>query len=142
MPQPQSWPWQRQQRATRLHGCRRRGLQHTLHFILASSVQGRLYLKQAAAVDVAQPTVCGLACNTNHIGALQFCKTCCFVMVQGRLYLKKATVVDVAQPTVCDVVVDDPRQRVNGVAQRQLESIVPKANGARVRPLTLLRWVA
>ncbi len=55
------------------------------------------------------------------------------MLMQGRLYLKKAIVVDVSQPTICDVVVDDPRQRVTGVAQRQLESIVPKANGARVR---------
>lgn len=50
----------------------------------------------------------------------------------GRLYLKKGTIVDVKTPTVCDVFVDDLKQSVLDLEQRQLETVVPAAEGTPV----------
>ncbi|KAL4422274.1 hypothetical protein ABPG75_008471 [Micractinium tetrahymenae] len=50
----------------------------------------------------------------------------------GRLYLKKGTIVDVKTPTVCDVYVDDLKRSVLDLEQRQLETVVPAAEGTPV----------
>lgn len=52
------------------------------------------------------------------------------MLAKGQLYLKKGTVVDVHQPTVCDVVIDEPQRRISGVHQGQVETLVPKKEGA------------
>lgn len=53
----------------------------------------------------------------------------------GRLYLKKGVVVDVKAPTVCDVYVDGTRESVLDLRQRQLETVVPSAEGTPVAVL-------
>jgi G patch domain/KOW motif-containing protein len=53
----------------------------------------------------------------------------------GRLYLKKGVIVDVKAPTVCDVYVDGTRESVLELRQRQLETVVPSAEGTAVAVL-------
>ncbi|KAL4855957.1 hypothetical protein ACK3TF_003714 [Chlorella vulgaris] len=53
----------------------------------------------------------------------------------GRLYLKKGTVVDVKTPTVCDVFVDGLKESILDLHQRQLETVVPAAEGTPVMVL-------
>ena len=48
----------------------------------------------------------------------------------GKAYLKKAVVVDVLDPSTCDIILDDNRNRINGVSQDCLETVVPKAQGS------------
>ncbi|KAK9830438.1 hypothetical protein WJX72_011748 [[Myrmecia] bisecta] len=50
----------------------------------------------------------------------------------GRLYLKKLEIVDVHQPTVCTLYRADTNESFDHVRQSQLETVVPKAEGARV----------
>lgn len=50
----------------------------------------------------------------------------------GALYLKKATVIDVPIPAVADVRLDDTGRVVQGLRQEQLETVVPKSEGAAV----------
>lgn len=43
-----------------------------------------------------------------------------------RLYLKKAEVVDVPEPTRCSMVIVETGEKLSGVRQSQLETVVPK----------------
>ena len=49
-----------------------------------------------------------------------------------RLYLKKAEVVDVPEPTTCSIVLSETREKLAGVRQAQLETVVPKEERRRV----------
>ena len=49
-----------------------------------------------------------------------------------RLYLKKGEVVDVPQPTSCSIVVAETREKLSGVLQSQLETVVPKEERRRM----------
>jgi len=51
---------------------------------------------------------------------------------KGRYYLKKGTIVDVKTPETCDVFIDDFREVVQDLHQRQLETVVPKGEGGVV----------
>jgi hypothetical protein len=42
------------------------------------------------------------------------------------LYLKKAEVVDVPEPTRCSMVIVETGEKLSGVRQSQLETVVPK----------------
>jgi len=55
---------------------------------------------------------------------------------RGKLYLKKGTVVDVHGPRSCDLRVDETRETVQGVSEKQLETLVPKTEGT---PVIVLR---
>ncbi|CAL5220378.1 g2383 [Coccomyxa viridis] len=50
----------------------------------------------------------------------------------GRLYLKKAEVVDVPEPTTCSIVLSETREKLSGVRQAQLETVVPREERRRV----------
>ncbi|CAK0782938.1 hypothetical protein CVIRNUC_006133 [Coccomyxa viridis] len=50
----------------------------------------------------------------------------------GRLYLKRGEVVDVPQPTSCSIVVAETCEKLSGVLQSQLETVVPKEECRRV----------
>lgn len=52
---------------------------------------------------------------------------------KGRIYLKKGTVVDVKAPGICDVWIQSMRRSVFDVRQRQLETVVPRTPGVRIR---------
>ena len=47
----------------------------------------------------------------------------------GKYYLKKGTIVDVKTPETCDIFIDDFREVVQDLHQRQLETVVPKVEG-------------
>lgn len=49
-----------------------------------------------------------------------------------RLYLKKAEVVDVPEPTLCSIVISETQEKLSGVRQSQLETVVPKEERRRV----------
>ena len=52
---------------------------------------------------------------------------------KGKAYLKKAVITDVVTPLTCDLAMDDSaKKRVSAVDQRSLETVVPKAQGARL----------
>ena len=52
--------------------------------------------------------------------------------LECRLYLKKAEVVDVPEPTTCSIVLSETHEKLSGVRQAQLETVVPKEERRRV----------
>lgn len=77
-------------------------------------------------LHLAEPTYSSALSISSHTGWLTSLRLC------RRFYLKRAQVLDVRSPTSCDIYLAEARETIAGVHQSQLETVVPRAQMARV----------